>query len=265
MTTRLPTTPPAPTRPATSPTTPPPPPAAPRPITTAARRRSLAEPHVRFWLLAAVVLFIVTLFFLMTSLADWAEDLSIVRHGTPVTATITGIGDDVVGGRGNLSPEYPTTLTFTLNGAEFTVKGHLEGRRDPISLKQQVQIKVDPNAPKNWTYLTDVPPLAPIFLGPALILPFALAALGLSLILRARMLNIWKSGQPHLFIVHATTQTSLAPRSRVVRCRAADGRSTRLVQVFIPRKSAPETGNLLWLIHPPGKPTVALAAMNYEG
>jgi hypothetical protein len=243
---------------------PPTPPRPPRDVTGAVRRRSVLEPRVRFWWLAGLVLLVLSLYLIVDGTLNWSEDLSIVRHGTPVTATVSAVGEGEVSGRANLSPEYPVTLEFQFEGVDYVVKGHLDGRTEPISLKDSIPIKVDPANPKHWTYLTTAPPIGPVFLSAGLVAPFALAALTISWVLRARIMRVWRTGQANPFIVETTLQTALAPRSRAVRCRAVEGRTKRLVQVFVPRHlGTPKPGDVLWLIHPAGNPTVVLAAMNY--
>ena len=57
-----------------------PPPAAPRPITKNARRRSWAEPRVRTWWLLAIVVFLVSLWFVgMRVYASQADHMAMHR------------------------------------------------------------------------------------------------------------------------------------------------------------------------------------------
>jgi hypothetical protein len=243
---------------------PPAPPAPPRTVTRAVRRRSLLEPRVRFWWVAAVVLSVIAIYCLVSRAVAWGNDLHLALHGESITATIYSIGDSEQVGRYNYTPDSPVTLYFVYNNTEYYDTGYLEGRHETVNLKQAVTIRINPDNPHRWTYLTTPPPLGPVFLSFGLVIPFAIAAAVVSFLMRRRLLGIWRTGIADPFIVEATQQTALAPRSRAVRCRAVEGRTNRLVQVFIPRhKGAPKTGDVLWLIHPAGKTTVVLAAMNY--
>jgi len=247
---------------------PPSPPPPPRALTPRALRRSLVEPRVRFWWATALVLLAAAVFFLVLYSSKWYEELKIVQHGTSITATVHRVGDSEVNGVGNLPPDYPVVLQFDFNDVQYTVSGYLEGRKESISPKQKVPIKIDPDDPNQWTYLTESPPIweSEAVLSAGLMAPFVAAAALVSWLLRRRVLATWQTGTANLFMVEGTTQTALAPSSRAVRCRPLEGRDHRLVSVFIPRRVAdPKVGELLWLIHPPGKPAAALAAIAYEG
>jgi hypothetical protein len=244
---------------------PPGPPAPPRAVTVVVRRRSWIEPRVRFWWLAAAVIFGVAAYFSIDRVLDWMEVVHLVRSGTAVTATITRIGDESSGGRANISPDNEVYLHFTLQDSPYDVSGYLEGREKPISLQDQLQIRVDPADPSRWTYLTEPPPIWHQFLVVSLLLPIAAAALGVSLVLRRQMLRTWSEGKAQPYVVIDIGQTALAPLSLVVRCSALEGRDQRLVSVFIPRKAGQvRKGDPLWLVHPPGKPAAALAVLAYQ-
>lgn len=244
---------------------PPGPPPVPRALTPRVRRRSFADPRVRFWWAACAVLAAVALYFLVERMIAWGQELQIVRHGTQVTAIIDKIGDSETGARANVSPENAVTMHYELDGTQYTVDGFLEGREEVIALKEEIPIRVDPNQPQHWTYRTDVPPLGYALLPTGLVLPFAIAAGVVSLILRARVLRIWTTGTSQPFIVEGIGQTALAPLSRSVRCRVLESRDKRLVSVVIPRRVAnPKPGDILWLIHPQGKPATSLPAIVYE-
>jgi hypothetical protein len=243
---------------------PPAPPAAPRALTQKVRRRSLAEPMVRFWWIAGLVLLTLSAYFFVTQMWTWARVLHIVRYGTPVTATITMIGEEETSGRADISPDNQVTLQYQYGGQSYEVVGYLEGRLETISIKENVPIKVDPDSPDHWTYRTDAPPILHGILASMLVLPFAAIAILVSLMLRRRVLRIWQTGTAAPFVVQTTGQSALAPVSRVVTCKPMEAKTARLVHVFIPRHQAdPKPGDVLWLIHPPGKPTAVLAAMSY--
>jgi hypothetical protein len=239
------------------------PPAPPRAITQGVLRRSLMEPTVRFWWAAGLALGAVALYFLISRMVTWSQELYVIRHGDAVAATVTSMGEGEIQGH-FLSPDYPVTLDFTYRGQPYEVAGLLEGRTDPIAMKDSVQIKVDPNDPYHWTYRTDAPPIMHALLASLLVLPFALAALIVAFVHRRRVLRTWTTGTAAQFIVEAIGHSSLAPGSWHLRCKAADGRTTRLVHIFLPRHFGhPRPGDVLWLIHPPGQPRAAVPAMAY--
>ena len=85
------------------------------------------------------------------------------------------------------------------------------------------------------------------------------------LLLRRRLLRLWRDADAVLFSVVDTRHTALAPLSHTVRCVSAVGRDPTIVTVFLPtRFPRPQPGELLWLIHRPGKPKSAIAASAYE-
>jgi len=244
----------------------------PRKVTPTVLRRSLFEPHVRFWLIAAGILFVAMLYYLASELQKWNQVREIVNHGVTVTAAITAMGDGSL--RGTVSPDNPVELHFTYNDRDYAVAGWLEGRTEPISIKQAdgdnkysvVSIRIDPNDPTKWTYLTQTPPIVHAMLGPGIMALFAVIALAVGLARRARVLSIWKTGVAEQYIVESVGgPTALAPASRAARFRSLDERDQRLICVIIPQRlAALKPGDVRWLIHPPGKPTAALAAVVYE-
>jgi hypothetical protein len=235
-------------------------------MTARATARSLQEPKVRFWWQAAAVMGAAMLYFLGSDLLSWNQELNIVRNGTAVSAVITRIGEAEAQARGNVSSrEFPVQLTFKFNDVQYNDFGMLEGPERRVTLKDVVPIKINPDKPTKWTDLSETPPLGPVFLSAGMIFPFVLACGVTSYFLRRRVLGIWRNGVASLYAVELTTQTALAPKSRVVLCRAVDARTTRLIRVTVPRSVFDaRPGDLLWLIHPHNKPHAAIAAVAYE-
>ena len=237
----------------------------PRALTPAVRRRSLLEPRVRFWWIAGLILAAAMSEFLVSELMTWNQERDIVLHGTTITATITAMGDGSL--RGTVSPDNPVHLEFNYNGTEYGVNGWLEGRKESISIDQKVTIRINSNDPTEWTYRTEIPPIGHALMEPGMMGTFAAAALLTSYILRSRVLSIWKTGIAEQYEVETVGgPTALAPASRAVRLRSLRGRDQRLISLSIPQRLAKlKPGDLLWLIHPPGRPTVALPALVYDG
>src|SRR5215213_829827 len=71
----------------------------PRPLTPRVRRRAWAEPHVRFWWLAAVALVAAGVCMVVVQYREWRREVWLVENGTPVKARIEQAGGEVVGGR----------------------------------------------------------------------------------------------------------------------------------------------------------------------
>jgi hypothetical protein len=236
----------------------------PRALTPAVRRRSLLEPRVRFWWIAGLILTAAMGEFLVSGLMTWNQERNIVTSGTPVTATIDAMGDGSL--RGTVSPDNPVHLEFNFNNQEYGVDGWLEGRTESISKNQKVTIRIDPNDPTKWTYRTEIPPISHALLEPGMMATFAAAALLASFVLRSRVLSIWKSGIAEQYEVETVGgPTALAPASRSVRFRSLHGRDQRLISISIPQRLARlKPGDVLWMIHPPGRPTTALPAIVYD-
>ena len=84
-----------------------------------------------------------------------------------------------------------------------------------------------------------------------LVLPFAVVLLGIGIFLRLRVLALWRNGEASPYMVDSVSQSALAPSSRAVYCKDADGRTPRLLCVFIPRRLGEiKPGDLIWVIHP---------------
>lgn len=242
------------------PAAPPPPP---RPLTKQARRRALAEPHVRFWWLAGLALVAIALYLLIYAVVIWSREAYLIRNGQVVQAYITIADGDPYPHR--KAPESQVEMTFTVNGHEYDVVGVLEGRTEPVSAKEYVPIRVDPSDPQHWTYRTTPAPLRSQLIAPIVVAPFAIAALIVAAVLRRKVLRTWRQGEAAPYVISDRRHTAIAPRSHTIRCVAADGRDKRLVTVYVPlKKTEARPGDVLWLIHPSGKPTAAVPAIAFE-
>ena len=60
----------------------------PRAVTLVVRRRAWGEPHVRFWWLGAVALFVAAACLLATRYANWREGVALIHSGVPVQAKV---------------------------------------------------------------------------------------------------------------------------------------------------------------------------------
>ena len=138
--------------------------------------------------------------------------------------------------------------------------------KDFVVTGQQVQIHVDPNDISRWTDRTEAEPMSRRLIAGAVIFPVVLATGVTALLLRRRVLRIWREGEAEVFSVVDTHHSALAPLSHTVRAVAVAGHDRRLVTVCLPGKlPRPQKGEALWLIHPRGKPMSSIAAAAFEG
>src|SRR5688572_20913731 len=135
-------------------------PSPPRPLTARVRRRAWAEPHVRFWWLAAAALMAAAVYMGVVAYLAWRRELWLVRNGTLVQAKIEQSAGETVAGR-PITPEMPVLLSFDWNGQPRRTWGLLEGRgpKEVILSKSSVPIRVDPENPDRWTYRKEPPGL----------------------------------------------------------------------------------------------------------
>jgi len=243
---------------------PPPPAPPPRPVTSTANRRSWTEPLVRFWILATVVLlgiggWFVTQQFMASRSEQWLIANGIVKDALVIEAN----GDSRT--EAKFPPGSPCTLKFDWQDQTVNVHGTLTSNDFLIIGRTKVQIHVDPNDPTNWTDRTTPEPLARRLIAGAVIIPAALITALAAVFLRQRVLRVWREGQPFLFTVVDTRYSALAPLSHTVRCVVSTGRDSTIITVHLPMRSPrPQRGEVLWLIHPQGKPKAAIAARAFE-
>ncbi len=250
---------PSPAAAATAPPAPPPPP---RPITPAASRRSWNEPVIRFWLLATLALLGIGGWYLTEQVLASRDEQRLISTGARVTARIVEANGDSHA----MAPVGSVfTLEFNLRGQETTVYGTLATQAFPIRPGTTIQLHVDPNDPGNWTDRQQPDPLGRRLIAGAVIIPAALITAIVAFFLRRRLLRVWRDGDAALFSVVETRYSALAPLSHTVRCVSALGRNPTVVTVYLPNRfPRPQTGEVLWLIHPPGKAKSAIAARAFE-
>ncbi|HEY1923209.1 MAG TPA: hypothetical protein VGG44_10715 [Tepidisphaeraceae bacterium] len=245
---------------------PPPAPAPPpRPISPAANRRSWSEPIVRFWLLATTALIAIGIWFFTQQFLDARRQQWLITNGTVVNNAIAidTNGDDL-----HPIPVGSTvTLKFDWHGEQTVVYGVLNSQTVSIAPGKAIPfpLHVNPSDPSDWTDRQEPESLIHrLATGTVIVAAAAITALA-TLLLRRRLLHIWRDADAVLFSVVDTRHTALAPLSHTVRCVSAVGRDPTIVTVFLPtRFPRPQPGELLWLIHRTGKPKSAVAAAAYE-
>jgi hypothetical protein len=248
----------------------PPPPAPPRQITRSVTLRSWWEPSVRFWWLATIVMIFIGACFLFSQLSSYFEESELIQHGIAVTGTIVSAGDEHDSRVSRqFPPDAPVDLQFTVNGQSITESGVILtviNDSDFIHPGQTVALHVDPKDPTNWTDRKEPEVLARRLVAGSVMVPVILATLLASLFLRRRVLRTWQNAEAHEYAVVSSSRSALAPLSFLVRCEPLGvGRDQRLVTVYLPARFArPAAGDVLWLMHPPGKPQASIAAAAYE-
>jgi hypothetical protein len=242
---------------------PPPPPPPPRPVTSAANRRSWTEPLVRFWILATAGLLAIGGWFVTQQLIASRSEQWLIAHGAAVNAVLIETnGDSRTGAK--FPPGSPCTLKFDWQGQTVNVHGTLTSNAF-LTNGQTVQLHVDPNDPTDWTDRTKPEPLAHRLVAGTVIIPAALITALAAVLLRQRVLRVWREGQSFLYTVVDARYSALAPLSHTVRCVVSTGRDSTVITVHLPMKlPRPQHGDVLWLIHPQGKPKAAIAARAFE-
>ncbi|MGD0461432.1 MAG: DUF3592 domain-containing protein [Tepidisphaeraceae bacterium] len=248
---------------AVSVTAPPAPPPPPRPISSAVNRRSWTEPVVRSWLLATLALVAIGAWFFTQQLLAFRSEQRLIATGAIVTATVIEVnGEARVGAK--YPPGLPCTLKFDWQGQTINAYGILSSN-EYVTDGQSAVLRVDPNDPTVWTDRHRPEPLEQRIIAGAVVIPAALITLAAALMLRRRLLAIWRDAEAVLFSVVDTRHSALAPLSHTLRCVSATGRDPTIVTVYLPtRFPRPQTGEVLWLIHRTGKPKFAIVAIAYE-
>jgi hypothetical protein len=233
----------------------------PRAVTPLVRRRSWTEPSVRFWWLASLVLLIIGVWFFLTQAREYQRERWLISNGTPVNAIIADAnGDSRVGAK--FPPGTECTLRFSFGGQNISVSGMLDTF---ITNGQTVVLHVNPADPTEWTFRSQADPLNSRLSAGAVIAVAVLATGATALWLRRRVLRVWRDAAAIAYTVVDTRHSALAPLSHAVRCTMLTGRNTRLLTVYLPGKlPRPSSGEILWLLHPPSRPSAAIAAQAYQ-
>ncbi len=250
---------------ASSVTAPPAPPPPPRPVTPAANRRSWAEPIVRFWLLATVALIAIAGWFFTQQFLDARRQQWLITNGVVINNAIAvdSNGDDLH----PIAVGSPVTLKFDWQGQPTVVYGILASQTVALPPGKPIPftLHVNPSDPADWTDRQEPESLARRLIAAPVILAAVLITATAALLIHRKLLRIWRNGEAAPFAVVDTRHTALAPLSHTVRCVVASERDPTIVIVYLPTRFArPQTGELLWLIHHPGKPKSAIAAIAYE-
>jgi hypothetical protein len=244
----------------------------PRPLTSTALRRSWTEPRVRSWWLASLALLVIGIWFVTDQVMASRREADLIRNGVVVPAIISGVDNDSRVGKQS-PPGSIVSLKFEWKGADGLpvteyVSGALYSQNDTdyIVTGHSVELHVDPNDPTRWTNRTEPEPIARRLIAGAVIFPIALATALWAFLSRRRILRTWREGEAEAYSVVDTRHSALAPLSHSVRAVSVTGQDRRIISVFISGKHPrPQSGDVLWLVHPRGKPAASIAAIAYEG
>jgi hypothetical protein len=212
------------------------------------------------------MLLVVTAYFAASRSYDWHRETRLITHGQKVTAEI------VAWERGHPSTpkdkvvpaDHPVDILYTVNGKEYRPFGVLAGRKTQMKTGEMITIFVDPSDPARHTARTEPSGLAGQLLGVFLFAPAALLLFAVALWRRRRVLATYRDGEAFLADVVAVGNTPSGPGSRVVSCAPHDGDDARVIKTILPARLAPQPGELLWLVAPPGRPQQAVPAALFQ-
>ena len=222
---------------------------------------------MRFWWLASLALFFISVWFVVDQMRTFFQERRLINSGMPVTAKILSIAGQARTTT-RFPPDTPCDLQFTWHGQTINVSDVILSDTSTISYVQPGQViplHVDPGDPTIWTDRTQPEPLGRRLVAGAIVVPAALAMLATALLLRLRVLRTWRHAAAQASVVVGSHSSALAPWSHAVDCATIHGRDARVVTVYLPgRLPRPGKGQVMWLLHPPGKPSASIAVAAYE-
>ncbi|MDB5171637.1 MAG: hypothetical protein JWO87_2353 [Phycisphaerales bacterium] len=238
--------------------------AAPRKLTARVRRRAWGEPRVRFWWLIGVVMLGIGTWFAVVAFRDRAKVQWLIDRGIPVEALVNVANTETVRNRAE-PPDSIVELRFDWHGQSFTPHPRmLPGRKEPIITKSKLLIHVNPNDPNDWTWLSAPEPLLTLMTGALVAIPIGVCSLLAALLVRGRMLRVWRTGEAVETLVMDSRNTALAPLSRAARVTPADEDDKRLYKVFVPAGIPLDRGESVWIIRAKRNSTSAVSAAWFE-
>lgn len=228
-----------------------PPPSPPRPITAGSRRRAWLDPQVRFWWLVAACIGLFSTGLFACGITEWHRENWLLQHGAAVEATVLTADGEVVKGK-HRPPDGRVTGMYEWDGQRYSFSGILKNREDFIEVGSTILVHIDPSNPHSWTGVTAPAHIEEELLGAVMVLPAALAAFAVSLMIRSRLLRVWRDGQAIDAVLLESRPTAIAPRLRSLRCVPADGKNSRVVSVYAPSPLLHlNPGDHLWLLVTP--------------
>ncbi len=135
----------------------------------------------------------------------------------------------------------------------LTVTGYLRDQRKGLAYRAMpessvLEIAVDPNNLSRWTDRLN-PSLAGDFLAAIILGPLLVAAVLMTIIMRGRVLRLWRNGHAMQAVVVETRHAAAAPLSRVVRFTLAESRDRRVLSALVPsRVGELQSGDTFWVV-----------------
>lgn len=227
---------------------------------------------MRIWVILALAVAFITIYFTADTYRAGRYERWLITSGQPVRAEVLVIeGTRDRRGSFHRSDILRVQLGYTVNGKRYEyldAQGQLarvDARPAPvIFVGDTIDIRVDPADPRRWTDRTQPKPWIAEFTIVVLLLPLLFVLGLLALLRRQQVLNVWRKGEAAAAVVVDHKQTATAPFSRVVRFTFADGRDRRVWSTLHPAQGAPQPGETMWVIFPPGKPARAIVAGLYQ-
>ena len=232
----------------------------PREVTRTASRRAWGDIHVRFWWLSAIGVGLVIAYFSMIQINRGLYDREIIRNGIPVDTVIKKAGEADIHGHSVLrSGDVPVTLVGKIDGEERTFIGKVGPGPGYLKVGNPLTIRVHRGDPNQWTAEQQVKPWTRELAVSLMFLPLIAGLLVGALVVRRRLLRVWRNGIPVEGKVVDLRHSAWAPLSRVVRYSILDSHDRRIFNALTPTKSAPAKGDTIQLLAPPdggSKPTI---------
>lgn len=226
-------------------------------MTRKALRRSWAEGSVRVWLILAITVATVTIFFAVQQTLAALRLRSLIDKGKPVTAYV----DDMSRGSWFL-------LRYEVDGKTYRT-GQVPmmlSRQEQLQRQQAVPIRVDADDPNIWTDRNrdELEPIHRELVASVILLPLLALTILMVLLKRRQVLRVWRDGSLMHAVVVETKQSSLAPLSRVIRFALPSGSASRIWSTMMPaRVGVPVRDEVIEIICPPNQPDRAIVAKLY--
>jgi hypothetical protein len=235
--------------------TPPPP----RSLTSRAKRAAWMEPHVRFWWLVALCLFIAAACEAVVETTGWNADRNLLDHGVVVNAKIGGLGH-------TRPPGSDLDMSFDYQGQTYDISGPLEGPERAALEGTTVAIHINPSDPTQWTSRTYMEPLIHSLLGAGLALLTGAMTLGVSALIRQRVIRIYRIGDSLPIQIVSLRTSALAPRAKLAQFTRYGWNDNDLNSVILPAAFAKTAGvgDVLWVYCLKGKRSRVLPAVAFE-
>jgi len=235
----------------------------PRTVTAAIRRRAWGDPSVRFWWLLAVALLLLAPFVGTPPVRRW-QTLSRLAEQPPVQARLIRNQREAIIGRPVL-PGDSVQIEVQQGGRQRQLWGTLDGwARGPLPrMGETIEVRLDPDNPDVFAVVHQVPPLISALATGIAVASVAVLPMLIAVVLRRRVLNVWRMGEARTAAILDRQSTALAPRAWAARCAWADEESGErpdkaIFRVFVPKR-LPATDEITVLSLPKGGKRLAAA------